>query len=129
VPEPTDPANARLALRRLLRNLVLTSSTGTRDAVDLDTFDGVLSALDSDEIADYEQVATALEGIGPARFAVVNWNGWALLDLGTATDPHGPGEALVVIAGEEKIVRALAVVLNADPDALDRQFLLVDEPF
>lgn len=129
MPEPTDPANARLALRRLLRNLVLASTTGTRDAEGLDTFDGVLGALDSDEMADYECVTAALTENEPRRFAVVNWNGWALIDLAHAVDPHGSGVAEIVIAGDEKVVRALADTLNADPAIFDKAIAAAPEPF
>jgi hypothetical protein len=123
VPEATDPANARLALRRLARSLL------GRDAGDPPHDGDVAAWLDSDELADYEQIVAALAEVEPPRFAVLNWNGWALLDVGGCQDPHASGEALVVIAGEEKVVRALAALLNLDPGAFDRIFDSLPEPF
>lgn len=129
MPEATDPANARLALRRLVASLVRSNPEKRPDDSDA-TLSDLLGLLDSDEMADYDTVASTLEEVQPPRFAVVNWNGWALLDLRHAIDVHGTGEALIVIAGDEAVVRALAAVLNDDPSKFDAHFPAGDvEPF
>lgn len=64
MPEPTDPANARLALRRLVSGLIR-SGPADADA----TVDDLLARLDADELADYEQVLVSLATHERPRFA------------------------------------------------------------
>lgn len=126
MPDTTDPANARLALRRLVSGLL---QANPERRIDGDaSIDDLLGVLDSDELADYEQVLDALRVATPPRFAR---HGREVLDLRRVYDPHAGDVAAhyVFDASEVDVASAVVRLLNADPEAWDRAVAAGEEPF
>lgn len=132
MPEPTDPANARLALRRLIA-----STAGVRAVRPISdpgeplrpepTVDDVLAELDTDELADYEVVLDALRVCQPQRFAVF---GCDVVDLAETLDPHSGGIVRRVATGQTgPIATAIVAMLNEHPDEWTERLLHAEEPF
>lgn len=125
--DTTDPANARLALRRLVSGLL---QVNPERRIDGDaSIDDLLGVLDSDELADYEQVLDRLraQDAGRRRFAVF---GVDVVDLDQAIDVHGTGIVRKVATAQTgPLACALADLLNAHPDEWAGLLLQQEGPF
>lgn len=134
MPEPTDPANARLALRRLVSGLVAVRTMGGLSHPDDPprpdpTIDEALATLDADELADYEQVLGALAVLEPPRFVR---HGREVIDLRMVLrypDAADLAASYLFDAPDENTAAAVVRLLNADPEAWDRAVAAGEEPF
>lgn len=99
-----DTANARLALRRLLANVIPHDRAPAPRHPDERTIDAILAELDTDEAADLQLVLDALADNETPRYAWVVLDrhpdsggvlDCAVLDLVNAIGAHGSGEVEV----------------------------------